>query len=175
MKLRYIKTIEGCYPIKGKTVIDIGCGPGHYGITLAKKGAKFIYGIDFARGMVDIAEQNAKHSDVKDNCSFVFGDFVNYETKDKYDYSIVVGFMDYMKEPKKVIEKVLYITKSKAFFSFPVNGGILALQRKFRYRKRCDLFMYNMDQLETLFSDMTYKKIKYERIARDFFVTVSIK
>lgn len=26
MKLRYLKTIEGCHPLHGKRVIDIGCG-----------------------------------------------------------------------------------------------------------------------------------------------------
>jgi 2-polyprenyl-3-methyl-5-hydroxy-6-metoxy-1,4-benzoquinol methylase len=42
MKLRYTKTVEGCFPVEGKSVIDIGCGPGHYGITLAKMGAKYV-------------------------------------------------------------------------------------------------------------------------------------
>src|ERR1039458_365723 len=39
MKLRYLKTIEGCQPIQGKTALDVGCGPGHYAITLAQRGA----------------------------------------------------------------------------------------------------------------------------------------
>src|SRR5262249_36285627 len=30
MKLRFIKSVEGCQPIQGRTVLDVGCGPGHY-------------------------------------------------------------------------------------------------------------------------------------------------
>ncbi|MBU4305744.1 MAG: methyltransferase domain-containing protein [Candidatus Omnitrophica bacterium] len=172
MKLRYDKTIEGCYPIKGKTVIDIGCGPGHYSITLAKKGADYISGIDFAEAMIDLARQNAKNTGVENKCNFILGDFMNTVIKDKFDYSIVMGFMDYIEEPWKVIEKVLSITKAKAFFSFPVEGGVLAWQRKLRYKKKCNLFMYNIEQLHELFANLNYKKLEVEKISRDLFVTV---
>ena len=53
-----------------------------------------------------------------------------------FDYSIAMGFLEYIEEPKKVIEKVLSITKLKAFFSFPVDAGMLAWQRKLRYKKK---------------------------------------
>jgi hypothetical protein len=67
---------------------------------------------------------------------------------------------------------VLSITKSKAFFSFPAEGGILAWQRKLRYKKRCDLFMYNIEELHELFGSVSYKKIEFQKIGRDFFVTI---
>ena len=40
MLVRYQKTIAGCQPVAGRSVIDIGCGPGHYSITLARQGAE---------------------------------------------------------------------------------------------------------------------------------------
>ena len=172
MKLRYIKTIESCKPIEGKSIIDIGCGPGHYAIALAKKGAKSIFGIDFAKGMIDLAKQNARLADVECKCNFVLDDFLVYPIENKFDYSIVMGFMDYIENPKEVIIKVLSTTKSKAFFSFPRDEGILAWQRKLRYKRRCNLFMYNAEQLHKLFADLSYKKIEVEKISRDFFVTV---
>lgn len=174
MRLRYTKTIEGCYPIEGKSVIDIGCGPGHYGITLAKKGANYVCGIDFAEGMINLARQNAKYAGMEHICNFILGDFTIYAINDKFDYSIIMGFMDYIEKPGKIIEKVLSITKSKAFFSFPVGEGILAWQRKLRYKKRCDLFMYKMEQLQSLF-EKTNCKFEVENISRDFFVTVYMR
>jgi 2-polyprenyl-3-methyl-5-hydroxy-6-metoxy-1,4-benzoquinol methylase len=172
MKLRYAKTIEGCVPIAGKSVIDVGCGPGHYGIALAKRGAKFVYGIDFAQGMIDLAKQNAAQSGVEDKCHFVFDDFMERSIRERFDYAIVMGFMDYIEAPQKIVEKVLSLTRSKAFFSFPVDGGLLGWQRKRRYKKRCDLFMYNISQLDAIFDDMNLKKIEIQKIARDFFITV---
>jgi len=172
MMLRYAKTIECCYPIEGKSVIDIGCGPGHYGIALANKGARLVCGIDFAEGMIELARKNAESAGVGDRCEFILGDFITSPIKDKFDYSIVMGFMDYIEKPRELVEKVLSITELKAFFSFPVDGGILAWQRKLRYKKRCDLFMYTKEQVYELFKNMTCRKIEVEKISRDFFVTV---
>ncbi len=172
MRLRYERTIEGSMPIAGKSVIDIGCGPGHYGVELARLGAGRVLGVDFAEGMLDIARANADRLGVKDKCEFKIGDFLTFPVNEKFDYAIVMGFMDYIKDPRKLIEKVLSVTKGKAFFSFPIDGGLLAWQRKKRYKSRCELYMYTMDQLKELFAGLTAKKVDFEKIGRDIFVTV---
>ncbi len=51
MRLRFEKTIEGCFPIEGMTVLDVGCGPGHYSTNLALRGAQKVVGLDFAQEM----------------------------------------------------------------------------------------------------------------------------
>jgi ubiquinone/menaquinone biosynthesis C-methylase UbiE len=175
MMFRFIKTIEGCCPLEGKKIIDIGCGSGHYAVTLAKKGAASVYGIDFAKGMIDLAKKSAGQAGVNDKCAFDLVDFTADPIPGQFDYAVVMGFMDYIKEPRPVIEKVLSITKLKAFFSFPAVGGILALQRKLRYKNRCDLFFYDKGKICDLFKGMSYKDLKIEKIDRDFFVTVSMQ
>jgi 2-polyprenyl-3-methyl-5-hydroxy-6-metoxy-1,4-benzoquinol methylase len=172
MRLRYEKTIEGCSPIAGKTVLDIGCGPGHYSVTLAKNGAEEVFGIDFADEMIGLASQNAQSAGVGNRCHFARKDFLVDPIDKKYDYTIAMGFMDYMADPRKTIEKVLSVTKSKAFFSFPADGGILAWQRKLRYKSRCPLYMYSLPQLHQLFSSVSSDRVRVEPIARDYFVTV---
>ncbi len=174
MKLRFVKTIEGCQPIEGKSVLDVGCGPGHYSITLAQRGAARVMGIDFAEGMLRLASGHAQQAGIADRCTFEKADFFTFSASDPFDYLILMGFMDYMPDPRPVIEKVLSLTRSKAFFSFPVDGGILAWQRKLRYQNRCDLFMYTRDQLHSLFSSFPGIRASIEPIARDFFVSVSV-
>src|SRR4029077_14902017 len=130
----------------------VGCGPGHYSITLAQRGAGRIVGLDFAGGMLDIAARHAEAAGVGNRCEFEVGDFLTYSPPEPFDYVIVMGFMDYMPDPVKVIRKVLSLTTSKAFFSFPASGGLLAWQRKLRYKSRCDLFLYSEPQLRELFA-----------------------
>src|SRR3974377_1855030 len=60
MQLRFDYTTRGCQPVEGKTVVDIGAGPGHYSIRLAQMGAGHTLGLDFAPAMIDIAKENAK-------------------------------------------------------------------------------------------------------------------
>jgi ubiquinone/menaquinone biosynthesis C-methylase UbiE len=174
MRLRFDYSIHGCQPVEGRSVVDIGCGPGHYSVRLAKMGAKSTLGLDFAPGMIEIAKENAERTGVKSRCEFVFGDFLSYSFNRTFDYAIVMGFMDYVEEPAKVIDKVLAVTTDKAFFSFPADGGILGWQRKQRYKNRCKLFLYTAEELKRLFAERKCRKVEIQRISRDFFVTVSV-
>lgn len=172
MKLRYLMAIEGCTPLEGKNILDVGCGPGHYCIPLIQGGAASVTGIDFAEEMIDLANKNAQKAGVADKCHFICDNFYEYNFETPFDYSIVMGFMDYTADPEKLIDKVLEVTTTKAFFSFPLDGGFLALKRKWKYKKRCDLYLYTMDQIYKYFKNRDVKKVEFEKISRDVFVTV---
>jgi 2-polyprenyl-3-methyl-5-hydroxy-6-metoxy-1,4-benzoquinol methylase len=171
MLLRYEKSLAGCQPIEGRSVIDVGCGPGHYSVALARGGAAQVLGLDFAPGMLEIARQAAQANGVAQRCTFALGDFLTYPISQRFDYAIVMGFMDYVRDPRPVIDRVLQIVSTRAFFSFPKAGGLLAWQRKLRYRNRCDLFLYSEDQIRALFA-ATGVPFTIESIGRDFFVTL---
>jgi len=172
MVVRYQKTIANCQPIADCKVLDVGCGPGHYSVALAKAGASEVVGIDFATNMVRIASARAKNAGVASRCSFVECEFLAYPTSTKFDYVILMGFMDYMKDPESIISHVTQIVRKKAFFSFPAAGGFLAWQRQLRYRRRCDLFLYKLRHIDDLMS-RTGCPYLIEMIGRDYFVTLS--
>lgn len=171
MLVRYEKTLAGCQPAAGRTVIDIGCGPGHYSIALARAGAEKVLGLDFASGMIEIARRRANALGVTQRCSFMLGDFLTYSISERFDYAIGMGFMDYVNDPRPVIDRVLAIVRKRAFFSFPKAGGLLAWQRQLRYRNRCDLFLYRKEEIHHLLSQ-TGASFSIESIGRDFFVTL---
>lgn len=50
--------------LRGKSLIDIGCGPGVYSAEFAKRGAR-VLGLDISRKMLDKARSNAKMTNVK--------------------------------------------------------------------------------------------------------------
>jgi cyclopropane fatty-acyl-phospholipid synthase-like methyltransferase len=174
MRLRYRKTIEGCHPAEGKSALDIGCGPGHYSIALAKKGLAEVWGMDFAPAMIELAEKKAELAGVAKKCRFILDDFMRHDFDRKFDYMILIGFMDYVSAPVTVIEKALSLTGSKAFFSFPAYEGLLAWQRRKRYRYKTSLFMYRRSEVERLFRGTGAAAVKIEKIGRDYFVTVIV-
>jgi 2-polyprenyl-3-methyl-5-hydroxy-6-metoxy-1,4-benzoquinol methylase len=173
MVMRYDQTLAGCAPIEGKSVIDIGCGPGHYGVELARRGAARVLGVDFAPGMIDLARARAERAGVSDRCSFVLGDFLASSGDEKFDYAIVMGFMDYIADPADLVRKVLGVCRGKAFFSFPASGGLLAWQRQLRYKSRCPLYLYTEPQIRALVSGSGAKASSIVPIARDYFVTLT--
>lgn len=174
MMLRYEKTMGAAYPIIGKSVLDVGCGPGHYAVALAQAGAQSVVGIDFAPEMIHIARKRSEDAGMAAKCTFLETDIMEYMPSDKFSYSILMGFMDYIAQPEAVIARVIQMTNEKIMFSFPVAGGVLAFQRKIRYRKRCPLFLYTLNDLRILFSRFQSYPCRIEKISRDYFVTLTL-
>ncbi len=174
MRLRYERSLAACQPIENKTVLDVGCGPGHYSHALAQMGARHVLGIDFAPAMIELANQKAESLQLQEICEFIVADFFALDETIGYDYSILMGFMDYMSDPLQTILKALRITNDRAVFSFPSSGGLLAWQRQLRYKKRCPLYLYSRKDLVALFDQVPNITYTIAPIARDFFVTVNI-
>jgi 2-polyprenyl-3-methyl-5-hydroxy-6-metoxy-1,4-benzoquinol methylase len=173
MKLRFKKTLHYSHPIAGKSFFDIGCGPGHYAIALAKAGARKVAGIDFSAEMIKIAERRAFQENVAHICEFHVADIMDFQIQQQFDHSILMGFMDYIKEPERIINIALQVTDRSIFISFPIENGLLALQRKLRYKNRCPLFMYTSEDLKKLGVKFDNCTIAVEKISRDYFVTLS--
>lgn len=175
MKLRFIKTMQYSEPIEGKSFFDIGCGPGHYSVALAKAGAAKVVGIDFSEEMIKIAESRAAKENASNICEFQVIDIMDHLTPQKFDHSILMGFMDYVKVPEIIISKVIQVTKKSMFISFPNKNGFLAFQRKVRYKKRCPLFLYSEQDLIRLGNQFSPWNFTIEKISRDYFFTLSTR
>jgi SAM-dependent methyltransferase len=173
MYLRFARTMAGCEPIAGASVLDVGCGPGHYAIELARRGAGRVVGVDFADGMIELARRQAAAAGVADGCEFSVGDFNQFGAGETFDYALMMGFMDYVAEPAPLIRKLVALTRRRAFLSFPAAGGFFAWQRQVRYRKRCPLYLYRRNDLESLFAGIPEVSATIEPISRDFFVTMT--
>ena len=173
MKLRFIKTLEACQPVEGLDVLDIGCGPGHYSVALARMGARSVLGVDFAEGMLDIARRRATDAGVAEVCHFEQADFFVHDFHRIFDYVVVMGFMDYVEDAAAAVRRILDLTGRTALFSFPAAGGLLGWQRQWRYRNRCALFLYRPESIERLFAGISGVSVTIEKIDRDFFVTAS--
>ena len=174
MMLRYQLTIEGCEPVQGRSVLDVGCGPGHYSVELARRGASRVLGIDIAPTMLQIARERAAHAGAAQVCRFAQADFMRQAFAEKFAYVIAMGFMDYASDPRAIVEKALALCKKRAFFSFPLDGGILAWQRKLRYRSRCDLYLYSAERVHSLFDGVPVR-FNARKLDRDLFVTAHLE
>jgi 2-polyprenyl-3-methyl-5-hydroxy-6-metoxy-1,4-benzoquinol methylase len=173
MRVRFEKTLK-IIPLDSVSVIDIGCGPGHYCFSLAREGHREILGIDFSEPMIRIATEHAKELGLDNSLKFEVVDVSNFNPGRKFDYSIMMGFVEYFEHPELVIRKAVDITNRKVMISFPAEGGILAFQRKLRYRSRCYLRLYHKRDIEELMEQLKLESYMIEKIGRDYFVTISL-
>ncbi len=74
--------------LRGKSLIDIGCGPGAYSVEFAKRGAD-VLGVDISRKMLDKARNNAKMTNIKFTLQKADAHSLPY-TDDSFDVAVLI-------------------------------------------------------------------------------------
>lgn len=75
------------FDVKGKKVIDFGCGPGLYASRLAQEGA-FVTGIDFSANSIKYARDEANKNGL--HIDYIVSDYLDFETTEKFDLIIMI-------------------------------------------------------------------------------------
>lgn len=88
------KIVKNWIKIKGKDVLDLGCGTGRYAIPLSKENR--VIGIDFSREMLNKARENAKKQKVK--LELIQGDITKLKTNKKFDLILSMLVQDHIKD-----------------------------------------------------------------------------
>lgn len=168
MKTRYLLSLSEIKKLKKKcNILDIGCGPGRYAYDLVKK-KHSVVGIDFASDMIKIARK--KNINLKDKTKFIIGDYLKYNFKKRYDVALLMGFFDYIEDPKKIFKKLKKDTKI-FYGSFPKLFHILSPQRLLRYKLRnCPLYLYTKSSIVKDLKKSGIKKYKIIDNSREYFV-----
>ena len=171
MSLRFNQTISEIISADCKSVLDIGCGPGDYSLALRNKNIKDITALDFSQNMIDFAN-NLEASIFGDNIiDWCVADFSTWNSEKTFDAAIIVGVMDYIEDPVTFINSVFAVCNKVSIFSFPSDKGLLAWQRKMRYKSRCYLRLYCQKELEVIFED-TGQNFVINQLGRDYLVVV---
>ena len=174
IKKRLSTTLGFSKSEKIKTVLDAGCGSGQYVVEFAKQG-KRVTGLDFAESMLEIAKKSVTDLGLS-GVDFVQADFVEHTFTQKYDLVCSMGFFDYIENPAPVLRKMYDLANYEVYVSFPKSKGILALQRRVRYKLRsCPLWLYSEKRLIAILKESGLNG-KYELIdlGRDWLVRIKV-
>ncbi len=90
--------------LKGKRVIDLGCGDGTFVFEFLKHGPAFVLGLDASREAIRIARKNSKFSR-----KFHFRVMDIYEVgkiKGRYDVAVVRGMLHHLYRPQEAIAAI---------------------------------------------------------------------
>ncbi len=136
---RYELTFEALGSnLKGSTILDIGCGNGIYSIDAIHNGASKVLGVDVADQMIEICKKEAKDREISEGLDFKVSNFpMTDEMKadiGSFDFSIVMGVMDYVYEPEPFLKQLREVTNKEAYITFPGGRFIRYNLRKYRYK-----------------------------------------
>lgn len=118
---------------KSKSLLDVGCGSGDLCYQAAKITNKTI-GIDFAKGMINIANSKFK----KKNLKFFADDFFSYKLNEKYECIAANGFIEYLSIPdiKKFLDISKYLLKKNGILVFGSRNRLFNLFSLNKFSKK---------------------------------------
>ena len=133
-------TLELIGNIKGKKVLDYGCGSGIYTKILTKKGAK-VKGFDISEEMLTIARRNNPDIELKQGSGY------NIPFNEKFDIIVAPLVVHYMKdwsrmfkEMNRVLHKGGIIVFSTGNPVYEVNKNVLVKGKKYKALGIIDYF-----------------------------------
>jgi ubiquinone/menaquinone biosynthesis C-methylase UbiE len=104
--------------VKGKDILDLGCGPGIHSKKLSDKGAK-IKGIDISKELIEIAKKEAPKA------GFKIGDINKLPYRDaEFDIVFASLVMGHLKEWDKVLSEVKRVLRKNGFFVFSIYNPV---------------------------------------------------
>ncbi len=152
MFTRYVLTLGALGDLKGRRILDVGCGSGRYAVELALAGAEVV-GIDFSPEMLVMANERARAAGVQDRVTFIEGDFIKWagQVEKRFDVAFAMGVLDYVDDAPGFI-KMMADVADEVIASFPSPTPVRMPLRKLRYKMRgCPVYFYWRSEIERMY------------------------
>ena len=173
IETRLVDTVNLIKKDSIKTVLDIGCGPGHLVVKILEL-EKDVTALDIAPNMLSITQARVDSMKFNANFETILADYLEHEFDETFDATSVMGFFDYVQDPVSVLKKLLKDTNKEIYISIPDDKGFLAFQRKIRYKLRnCPLYLYSRESLVQHLKDAgCFEKTEIVDTERGFYLII---
>jgi magnesium-protoporphyrin O-methyltransferase len=168
---RYELTFRHAGDVRGKRILDAGCGSGRYAVEFARRGAAEVVGVDFAADMLALAGEFAIAEDVAGRCRFVRANFDAFNTDRTFDVTIGIGFFDYAADPLRTLTHMRELTHGRVMASFPTWSFPRSPLRTRRYAAGgVRVRYYSNEEIGRLARDSGFKKVVVLPLSAGFFL-----
>lgn len=168
--------LERLEPLTGRSVLDVGCGPGRYCFEYARRGAVRVVGVDFAPAMINLAVRHADSLGVADRCEFRAGAFPDAVPETDFDAATAMGFFDYIADPVPILRALRERTRSTIVMSFPKAREWRVPIRRLRFRLLgCPLFLYAGTRLRSMLLEAGIDRFEWIELDRDYIIVADLR
>lgn len=144
------------------TVCDVGCGSGRFVSALAQRGAQ-VTGLDFAPEMLRLASELVKKDGVAARSKFVLSDILDWQTEERFDLVIAIGFWDYVADPLPRLKVIRTISSGSFLSAWPRAGTWRMLVRKARLKLAgCPVYFWRQDQIDMYLKQSGFRVDSWE-------------
>ena len=144
--------------VQDKTVLDIGCGPGHISVLIAQMGASQVVGIDISQKMIEHAIGLSDKYNSKEKCIFTVGDALDTNLP-RSDITLIIAVLEYHEKPELLLKKIADQTKEWIILATPKRIWWMIVLRKIylQYLKGLPVFFHTNDKLSLPLEQLGFK------------------
>jgi ubiquinone/menaquinone biosynthesis C-methylase UbiE len=121
-KLRYLPQVVDFNGFHGKKLLEVGCGIGTDLVRFAKGGARCV-GVDLSRTALDLAQKNARQSEVQIDLRLANGEALPFDDG-SFDVVYGHGVLQYTADAKKMVEECHRVLRDDGKAIFMVYNRI---------------------------------------------------
>ncbi|MFH1308083.1 MAG: class I SAM-dependent methyltransferase [archaeon] len=144
--------------IKGKRVLDFGCGAGIYAKKLTGKGAK-VKGFDISPVMLKLAKEKNPKLDLR------LGSGYKIPFKEKFDVVVAPLVIGYLENWDKVFKEVSRILKKRGYFIFSIGNPVTEVAIKIDWDKPYERMFGNYFKENKIYS--YWRNILHKKKVKD--------
>lgn len=161
---RYKAALAHVQAVHARSVLDVGCGPGHYLAALSKMGTPRLLGIDVSEKMIELA----KHHEgilTSSNVDLIHGDYLAWMSEEKFDVILALGFFDYVRDPIPILQRMRSQSTHSVFASFPSRHWFRTPFRWIRRRMQgTRVYFYSEAQIRKLAAKSGFASVDITRL-----------
>ena len=143
---------------KGKKILDVCCGKGDLARSLAKNGAKEVWGVDIQHKHIEIAKKISEKENIQ-NVKFIESDFHKFNTDVRFDYVISYEAFAHIHDMRETLNKMAILLKD--------NGNMVHFTGQFwgsPPADHCDDFMrFFIPWRRLIFNEKALFKVRKEK------------
>jgi SAM-dependent methyltransferase len=164
---RFDWVMETAGDVRSKQIVDIGCGSGRFVSALAKRGAAHVTGVDVAPQMLKLARDLAAKEGVADACSFVHADVLHWETNERFDLAIAIGFWDYIANPLPRLRVIRRLTRGAFLSAWPRLWTWRTPVRKARLTALgCPVYFFQRENVHRLLREADFRVTAFDVVGK---------
>jgi 2-polyprenyl-3-methyl-5-hydroxy-6-metoxy-1,4-benzoquinol methylase len=161
-EMRYINKSLG--NLKGKTILDLGCGLGEASVYFAMKGAK-VTALDLAPGMLKLTSKLAKINNIKVKTHLATAENFNMPVNKKFDIIYAGNCLHHSNISQTLNKIITHLKKGGTFISWdPIQyNPLINVYRKIASKVR------TKDEHPLTYKDIMLIKRKFKKVTTKYF------
>lgn len=165
VRWRFARTFAEMPDLRGKSVLDLGCGSGRYIVEALHRGASRVVGVDFAPEMLTIAAQLLEANPERDRVELRCENLQKLALHEQFDLVIANGLFDYLAPAAPMIAQAADWCRGVFVASFPDKTALRALPRRLFWRRRgVDIHAFDRDEIETVARPAGFESYSIEHV-----------